>query len=309
MSLSDQIDSYLEHLEVERHRSPHTLANYGRYLRRFADWTKANHLNDLAQISADQIQRYRVYLARLEDQQGQTISSQTQAYHIIALRSFLRYCGKRDWHTVSVDKIELPKMTLPEVNFLEPDEVNRLLSSINTKSTTGKRDLAILECLYSTGLRVSELVKLNRSRLNLDRGEITIIGKGGKERLVFLDEASKAALKDYFGSRQDEEEAVFVRHRANAKDQRVEDASKRLTARTIQRIVAKRAAAAGITKTVTPHTLRHSFATELLINGADLRSVQDLLGHSSVTTTQRYTHITNRQLKEVHQNFHKKNKN
>ncbi len=305
-TISKLVTDFLEHLEVERQRSPHTIENYARYLGRFSTWCKKYGITNAAKLNSEIIQKYRVWLARLEDNFGQTISPQTQAYHIIALRSFLRFCAKRDVKTVSAEKVELPKTSLPEVSFLEPDEVIDLFNSINTEPLSGKRDRAILECLYSTGLRVSELVKLSREKLNLDRAEITIIGKGKKERIVFLDENAVVWLKTYFDARDDEDEAVFIRHRKLPGEDEVMAKSRRLTPRTIQRVVAKRALEAGITKTVTPHTLRHSFATDLLMNGADIRSVQDMLGHSSITTTQRYTHVTNKKLREVHQKFHRK---
>lgn len=304
MTITKSITSFLEHLEVEKNRSPLTLKNYQRYLDRFSDWAIHNHLTQPSQLTSKTIQKFRVWLARKEDDFGQLLSTQTQAYHIIALRSWLRYCAKRDIKTISADKVELPKMALPEVNFLEPDEIQTLFNAIPEKGLTSKRDRAIFECLYSTGIRVSELTKLNRERLNLDRGEITVRGKGNKERIVFLDDHAKNALKTYLDSREDEDDAVFIRHRKTAHDNDPLKPSRRLTPRSVQRMVSKRSAEAGITKTVTPHTLRHSFATELLMNGADLRSVQDMLGHSSVTTTQRYTHITNKKLREVHARHH-----
>ena len=305
-TISLLITDFLEHLEVERQRSLKTIENYARYLGRFSEWCKNNQVETADKINSDLIQKYRVWLARLEDNFGQVISPQTQAYHIISLRSFLRFCAKRDIKTLSAEKVELPKTSLPEVNFLEPDEVIDLFNSINTEPLTGKRDRAVLECLYSTGLRVSELVKLSRPKLNLERSEITVIGKGKKERIVFLDENAVEWLKKYFAARDDDDDAVFIRHRKLPGEDILSDKSLRLTTRTIQRIVAKRATEAGITKTVTPHTLRHSFATDLLMNGADIRSVQDMLGHSSITTTQRYTHVTNNKLREIHQKFHRK---
>jgi len=300
------VTDFLEHLEVERQRSPKTIENYARYLGRFNQWCAQHKISTPDQLNSDNIQKFRVALARLEDQNSQVISPQTQAYHIIALRSFLRFCAKRDIKTISAEKIELPKTSLPEVNFLEPDEVIDLFNSINTEPLTGKRDRAVLECLYSTGLRVSELVRLSRPKLNLERAEITVIGKGKKERIVFLDENAVNWLKTYFDAREDDDDAVFIRHRKLPGEDILSDKPLRLSTRTIQRIVAKRATQAGITKTVSPHTLRHSFATDLLMNGADIRSVQDMLGHSSISTTQRYTHVTNNKLREVHERYHRK---
>lgn len=303
-NISSLITDYLEHLEVERQRSNHTIQNYHRYLDRFASWAKHQGITEPDQLTTDHIQKYRAWLARLEDANGEPLSPQTQAYHGIALRSFLRYLAKRDIETVSAEKVELPKMVLPSVSFLEEDEYDRILSGITGHSPTDRRDRAIFECLFSTGLRVSELCKLNRSRLNLTRGEVTVRGKGRKERLVFLDDRATDALTEYLDSRSDDDDAVFIRHRATAHDADLEKGL-RLTPRSVQRLVAKRAAAAGITKTITPHTLRHTFATDLLRNGADMRAVQDMLGHSSITTTQRYTHVTNQRLREVHARHHR----
>lgn len=307
-TLTRTVTDFLEHLEVEKHRSPKTIVNYGRYLERFTTWATHAGCTSPNDLDLAAIQRYRVWLARFTDQFGQLLGTQTQAYHIIALRSFLRFCGKRDIPTLSAEKVELPKMVTPTVSFLTTEEVARLISSIPTQGISGKRDRAIIECLYSTGLRVSELASLDRARINLTTREITVRGKGRKERLVFLDDASAHALTDYLTARPDDDPATFIRHRATASDtDPTATATHRLTPRSIQRMMTKRAAAAGITKTVTPHTLRHTFATDLLANGADLRSVQEMLGHVSVTTTQRYTHVTNPQLKHTHDQFHHKN--
>jgi site-specific recombinase XerD len=303
-TITQLITDYLEHLEVEKQRSINTVKNYHLYLGRFATWAKHLGLTTPEQLKTDHIQKYRTWLARLEDANGDILSPQTQAYHGIALRSFLRYLARRDIETVSAEKVELPKMSLPSVSFLEEDEYARIIEEIKGSSPADRRDRAIFECLFSTGLRVSELCRLNRSRLNLERGEVTVRGKGKKERLVFLDDKSVAALHDYLDSRSDDDDAVFIRHRATAHDANLEKGL-RLTPRSIQRLVAKRAATAGITKTITPHTLRHTFATDLLRNGADLRAVQDMLGHSSITTTQRYTHVTNQRLREVHNRHHR----
>ncbi len=298
------IVDFLEHLEVERQRSPNTVANYHRYLERFASWAERRHITDPADLTANDIQKFRAWLAQLEDTNGEYLSPQTQAYHGIALRSFLRFLARRDIASVSADKVELPKMVLPSVSFLESDEYDRIMNEIKSQSITDRRDRAIFECLFSTGLRVSELCKLNRSRLNLERGEMTVRGKGRKERLVFLDDRAITALSEYLDARDDDDDAVFIRHRPTAHDANLEKGL-RLTPRSVQRLVAKRAATAGITKTITPHTLRHTFATDLLRNGADVRAVQDMLGHASITTTQRYTHVTNQRLREVHARHHR----
>ncbi len=305
--LAHTVTDFLEHLEVEKHRSQKTIANYGRYLDRFTTWASHAGITTPDHIDAPAIQKYRVWLSRFTDQFGQLLATQTQAYHIIALRSFLRFCGKRDITTISAEKVELPKMVTPTVTFLTADEVDDLIDSIPTQGISGKRDRAIIDCLYSTGLRVSELVSLDKTRVNVDSREITVRGKGRKERLVFLDDNAADSLAEYLAARTDDDPAAFIRHRTMAGDTDPSTpTSRRLTPRSIQRMIIKRATAAGITKTVTPHTLRHTFATGLLANGADLRSVQEMLGHVSVTTTQRYTHVTNPQLKRTHDQFHRK---
>jgi site-specific recombinase XerD len=316
MDLKTSINNYLAYLEVERGRSKKTVENYCHYLKRFSNWAK---IDKPQQIDSELVSQYRLYLNRLEGG-GKSLKKITQNYHIIALRNFLKYLAKRDIKTLAAEKIELAKQAPREVEFLEGDELERLLKSPDGDSLRALRDRAMLEILFSTGLRVSEACKLNRDSFNLDKGEFSVRGKGEKIRVVFLSETAKLALKTYLIKRKDIDPALFVRilkgksgggvvdsiRVQTGKAQKVRLAQMRLTPRSVQRIIKKYAIKAGITRRVTPHTLRHSFATDLLISGADIRSVQVMLGHSSITTTQIYTHITDKQLKEVHKSFHGK---
>jgi site-specific recombinase XerD len=242
----------------------------------------------------------------LQDQNGDPISKTTQNYHLIALRSFLKYLAKRDIEALTSDKIELASVKRPQVGFLDPAEVEQLLSAIDTSNPVGLRDRAIIELLFSGGLRVSELVSLNRDHINLEKREFSIRGKGQKDRLIFISPQAADWLDRFLATRKDNFRPLFI-HYSGSKNNLDEGMYTRLTTRSVQRLVARYARLAGITKKVTPHTLRHSFATDLLSNGADLRSVQSLLGHANVSTTQIYTHLTDPQLKKVHEQFHRKN--
>ncbi len=300
-TLEKLVNQFLEHLEIEVNRSLKTIENYHHYLKRFLDFTQISQPED---ITLEKVRQYRLYLNRFEDEKGKKLEKSTQNYHIIALRNFLKYLAVRDIKTLPAEKIEVGKNPQKEIEFLTKDELEKLLQSPDENGFKGLRDRAILELLFSTGLRVSELVNLNRDQINLDKQEFSVKGKGGKIRLVFLSETARQALLKYLQQRTDIDEALFIRLTKNKKEDNL-----RLTSRSIQRIVKYYATKAGITKDVHPHTLRHSFATDLLSNGADIRSVQSMLGHSSITTTQIYTHITNQQLKKIHQKFHnKKNK-
>lgn len=299
-------DQFLEYLEVERSRSAKTIENYGHYLDVFLNWACIKGPQD---INDDLVRNFRIHLNRLEDGQGHRLKKVTQGYYVIALRSFLKYLAKRDIKTLQAEKVEIGKTPDREVEFLEEDEVERLLGAASGPDLKSLRDRAILEMLFSAGLRVSELTSINRDKLNLQSGELSVRGKGDKIRVVFISDTAKNSLKSYLEKRTDIDPALFVRdakaqEKFESKDKKNKNDNLRLTPRSIQRIVKYYAAKAGIVKDVHPHTLRHSFATDLLINGADIRSVQAMLGHSSITTTQVYTHITNKQLKEVHQAFH-----
>jgi len=303
MDIKALLNDYLDYLEIEKNRSIKTRVNYERYLKKFLEFSKISRPE---QISQDLTRQYRLWLNR------RSIKKNTQNYYLVALRNFLKYLAKRDLKTLSADKIELGKQSERQVIFLENNELERLLNAPDNDSFKSLRDRAILELLFSTGLRVSELGGLNRDSINLKSGEFAVRGKGDKVRLVFLSETAKTALKNYLQKRQDIDEALFIRNisaqggSASGGKNPAKSDNLRLTSRSIERLVHYYAAKAGLSKKVTPHTLRHSFATDLLINGADIRSVQALLGHSNITTTQIYTHITDKQLREVHQAFHGK---
>ncbi len=298
---SELISDFIEHLEVERGRSQKTAENYYLYLQRLIEFAGDEPISTL---NAELIRKWRLWLNRYESVNGEPLSTLTQSYHLIAMRSFLAYCSKRGIQTLTPEKIELPKVRKKQVSFLTNDEVMRLIDTIKTQDDVGIRDRAIVELLFSAGLRVSELVNLNRDHINLKRGEFMVRGKGQKDRPVFVSPEASEWLASYLETRTDSYIPLFIRYSgAPANDPRGEDM--RLTPRTIQRIVSRYALLAGITKHVSPHTMRHSFATDLLMNGADLRSVQSMLGHSNISTTQVYTHVTDPHLKEVHRKFHR----
>lgn len=302
MDLKQLKTQFLEYLEIEKNRSPKTVENYNHYLTRFINFAKVENPRDIAE---ETIRKYRLQLNRITNEQGKPLKKVTQNYHVIALRSFLKYLAKRDIRAISAEKIELGKQEEREVVFLEPSELERFLGAPQGVSLNNLRDRAILETLFSTGLRVSELCSLDREHIDLKRGEFSVRGKGSKIRMVFLSDTAKAALAGYLGKRIDTHEALFIRIPRNERFEKFEEL--RLTPRSVQRIVKHYAIKAGIVgKQVSPHSIRHSYATDLLRNGADIRSVQALLGHSSVTTTQIYTHVTDKQLHEVHERFHKK---
>ncbi len=303
--LKKLVNDYLEYLEIERNRLPKTIENYSRYLGRFARFAQANGGALVSGITEDLIRQYRLQLNCERDSQGNPLKRVTQNYHIIALRNLLKYFAKRDIKSVSAEKIELGKQEDREVTFLERDELDRLLAAPKGEGLPTLRDKAMLQTLFSTGLRVSELCALNRDKIDTTRGELAVRGKGSKVRVVFLSDSAKAELDSYLEKRVDADPALFIRISKKSSFNKQDDL--RLTPRSIQRIVKKHATAAGIIgKDVSPHKLRHSFATDLLQNGADIRSVQALLGHSSVTTTQIYTHVTDKGLREVHEKFHNK---
>lgn len=315
MDIEALLKDYLNHLEIEKNRSIKTRVNYERYLKKFLEFSKVSRPG---QISQDVIRQYRLWLNRQpirpfdkthgRQAQGKPagLKKNTQNYYLIALRNLLKYLAKRDIETLTADKIELGKQLERQVIFLENNEIERLLSSSIDNSLKSLRDNAILELLFSTGLRVSELCGLNRDSINLSvkngSDEFPIRGKGDKIRLVFLSENAKISLKNYLRMRQDIDPALFVRQVKNFN----KTDNLRLTSRSVERLVKYYATKAGLTKKITPHTIRHSFATDLLINGADIRSVQALLGHSNIATTQIYTHITDKHLREIHKSFHGK---
>lgn len=304
-NLTQLKNDFLEYLEIERNRAPRTLNNYNRYLEKFIRWLGAflkKKEIEAKDITEENIRKYRIFLNRITKEGTEPLKKITQDYHIIALRGFLKYVSRKGIGVPTPEKIELGKTQRKEIEFLEKEEIERLLSTPKGTSLESLRDRAILEILFSSGLRVSELVSLNRENFSLANNEFAIEGKGGKRRVVFLSEAAQKALYMYLKKRQDVDEALLVRHHKTKNDSNL-----RLSVRTVQRIVKKYAIKAGITKDIHPHTLRHSFATDLLRNGADIRSVQMMLGHSSISTTQVYTHITDKHLKEIHEEYHRRN--
>ena len=307
--LPSLIDEFLEYLEIERNLSPLTIRDYRHYLNHFADWSK-NHSPILRpqDITVELIRKYRVYLAHYNSPNGQLpLKKVTQNYYVIALRSFLKYLIRKDLPVISPDKIELPKTESRSLKFLDRDQVYRLLVQPNVSSERGIRDKTIMEMLFSTGLRVSELCRLNRDQVNLERGEFGVVGKGQRLRVVFLSDRAKIWLEKYLARRTDSFKPLFIRYAGN-QEPVVNGEKMRLTPRSVQRIIDKYVRKARLPVKATPHVLRHSFATDLLMNGADLRSVQELLGHKNVSTTQIYTHVTNQQLRDVHKAFHSGNK-
>jgi len=288
-SIQKFFQDYLNYLEIEKNRSIKTRENYEHYLKSFLDFGK---IKNEKEITPEVVREFRLHLAR------RGIKKNTQSYYIIALRNFLKYLIRRDIEVLSPDKIELPKIPARQIEIIEYKDLERLLNAPNGSDLRSLRDKAILETLFSTGLRISELCGLNRY-FDIDRGEVLVRGKGGKLRIVFLSERAKKAIKNYLNKRTDAEEALFISLTKSSPK-----VVGRIIPRAIQRIVDFYGRKAGIPEKVHPHTLRHLFATDLLVGGADLRSVQELLGHANVSTTQIYTHLTNKQLREVHQAFH-----
>ena len=300
------LQEFLDYLEIEKGRSKRTRDNYEFYLARFLKWSGISRPD---QITQDKVREFRLWLNRLEDRFKKPMGKATQNYHLIALRSWLKYLAKRDIKTLSAEKIELAKLADRHVDFLEGNDLDKLFEApmkLKQAEIIKMRDRAILEMLFCTGMRVSELVSLNIEDINLKRDEFTVRGKGNKTRVVFLSNQAKYWVGEYLKKRNDVFPAMFIRHdRAKCIITKSKDPKQvRLTPRSMQRMIQRYSKAAGITKKVTPHTLRHSFATDLLFSGADLRSVQSMLGHSSITTTQIYTHVTNKQLRDVHKAFH-----
>lgn len=309
MEINQALRQFLEHLEIERGSSLKTVDNYNRYISKFISWANLKTVSD---ITEDKIREFRLHLNRLPGSNKglgprssgeNTMKKSTQNYYLIAIRQFLKYIGKRGMKALPPDKIELAKMRDRQIDFLTEDELKRILEAPNEKDEKSLRDKAILELLFSTGLRISELCSLPRD-INLDRDEISIRGKGEKVRVVFISEDARAAVKEYLSKRKDLGGGLFAPVRANGGKQKGDD----LTPRSMQRMIKYYAAKVGIMKRVTPHVIRHSFATDLLSNGADIRSVQVMLGHANIATTQIYTHVTDAHLREVHKKFHSKGK-
>ncbi|MBX4190942.1 tyrosine-type recombinase/integrase [Candidatus Saccharibacteria bacterium] len=300
MDYEAAVAQFLEYLELEQNRSRKTIQNYSHYLTRLSDYAGEISLKD---IDTELVRKWRMWLNRLPTNTSDELSKMTQNYHLIALRSFLRFCAKQNWETLQPDKIELARTKRPQVTFLTPEELERLTAQPDVTKLNSLRDRAILELLFSSGLRVSELVGLDRDHINLKRREFMVRGKGQKDRPVFISDEAAAWIEKYLNKRADNTKPLFIRYSGSKKIDNSGNFT-RLTARSVQRMVSRYALLAGITKHVSPHTLRHSFATDLLMNGADLRSVQAMLGHSNIATTQIYTHVTDPHLKAVHEQFH-----
>ena len=307
-SLNEHIDSFLEYLEIEKNCSKLTIRDYRHYLDTFENWqTTSLPGQTLEKLSLADIRKYRVYLANRVDDKGRTLKKVTQNYYVIALRSLLRFLIKNDVKTLEPSKIDLPKTESRSLKFLEREQIDRLVTMPDTSKEDGVRDRAILELLFSTGLRVSELVNLNHDQINIERREFGVIGKGGRARVVFISDRAAEWVDRYVNMRVDVFKPLFIRY-SGAVIEEDEGEKMRLTVRTIERIVKKYVQMARLPVDATVHTMRHSFATDLLTNGADIRSVQEMLGHKNIATTQIYTHVTNKQLRDVHKAFHSGNK-
>lgn len=309
MDISELVADFLESLEIEKGRSTKTVENYGLYLSRFIDLItedfEGQEMIKPSDITPEVLRRFRLKLNRFSDNQNkERLSALTQSYHLIALRGFFKYLAKRGIKSLDPSLIDLPRAAKKQVTFLHFDEIERLLAEIPLDTESGLRDRAIIELLFSGGLRVSELCGLNRDSINLERREFMVRGKGKKDRPIFIDKSTAECIEEYLNMRTDTLPALFLNNSANQQIPSTSGDFRRLTPRSIERIVQKYTRLAGITKHVTPHTMRHSFATDLLMNGADIRSVQSLLGHANISTTQIYTHITDPHLKEVHEKFH-----
>ncbi len=308
---------FLEYTEIEKGRSLNTVRNYEHYLDRFFEFSKAKKASD---ITDGLLREYRLWLNRQPTfakasvgkvSRAETLKKKTQNYYLIALRAFLKYIAKRGVKVLSPEVIELAKVGERQIDLITSEELNRLLDAPDTATLRGLRDKAILETLFSTGLRVSELCSLPRE-INLESDEYSIRGKGEKVRVVFLSDEAKHSIKNYLNKRNDLDDALFVKieeqsQKSKVKSQKLNEVAP-LTPRSVQRVIKHYAIKAGISKKVTPHVVRHMFATDLLSNGADLRSVQMLLGHANIATTQIYTHVTDAALRATHKKFHSRRK-
>jgi site-specific recombinase XerD len=307
MNLQELKRQFLEYLEIEKGRSIHTVTNYDHYLTRFLEYSK---VTDPKKLTEEMVREYRLWLNRQPGtkvgRQVDTLKRKTQNYYLIALRAFLKYLRRRGVDSLNPERIELAKVPERSLDLISSQELTRLMEAPEQNTLVGMRDRAMLELLFSTGLRVSELCGLSQEDVDLSRDEFSVRGKGDKVRVVFLSDTAREAIREYLKARKDFDDAMFVQYGKNAKQTSVANKDLRLTPRSVQRIIKKHATIAGITRKVTPHVIRHSFATDLLSNGADLRSVQALLGHAHIGTTQIYTHVTDKHLRDIHKKFHNK---
>jgi len=302
------MEEFLEYLEIERNCSHLTRRNYRHYLNRFITWVVDYKKNfKIEELTLNEVTKYRVFLARFMTRRNEPLSRVTQAYHVIAFRSFLKYLIKRDIKTLAPEKIELPKTDSRSLKFLNGEQIDRLLNSPSISGVSQLRDKVILEVLFSTGLRVSELTRLNRDEIDLKRREFGVIGKGGRQRVVFLSKRAVKWVKKYLDVRLDDWKPLIVRFSGKV-DEANRGEKMRLSPRSVQRIVEKYVRKSQIPVKITPHGLRHSYATDLLMGGADIRAVQEMLGHKNIATTQIYTHITNKQLRKIYDKHHSGNK-
>ncbi|MBR3253791.1 tyrosine-type recombinase/integrase [Candidatus Saccharibacteria bacterium] len=312
MDMYDLLNDFLEHLEIESGRSKKTVNNYKLYLERFLEiCSEILNKDDLkpSDITREVLRKYRLKLNRYGSENGgDDLKVITQAYHLIALRGFMKYLARREIKSLDPSLIELPHVVRKQVTFLHFDEVEDMLEQIDLSTESGLRDRAIIELLYSGGLRVSELTALNRDSVNLERREFMVRGKGSKDRPIFISQSCADRVRDYLDARTDSLPALFLNNSRNLQAVDTSGDYRRMTPRSVERVVQKYARLAGITKHVSPHTLRHSFATDLLMNGADIRAVQSMLGHADISTTQIYTHVTDAHLRDIHEKFHSETK-
>ncbi len=302
--LHQQIVNFLEHLEVERNVSKLTIRNYRHYLSRFADWFTEQGRSDIKDLNLELVRKYRLHLSELGNETGRELSKKTQGFHVIALRSFLKWLIKQDVEVLAPEKIDLPKAESSQMHFLDREQLERLLNQPLTSTPRGLRDRVLMEVLFSTGLRVSELVSLNRDQVNTQTREFGVIGKGRKARVVFLSQTAATWVEQLLVTRADHYDPLFIRMNGKTISPDADGESLRLTTRSVQRIIEKHARTAKLPVKITPHGIRHTFATDLLQHGAGLREVQEMLGHKNIATTQIYTHVTRPELKRIHEQYH-----
>jgi len=312
MNIKEAILRFLEYCELDKNLSQRTIKMYGYYLSFFQDWLIKNYQDEnfeVEKINEEIIRNFRLFLSRsYKNPFKGPLKRQTQDYFLVALRSFFRYLLKQKLKVLPPEMIELGKQRDRTIKFLLPEELEKLFNAVDTSTVIGLRDRAILEVLFSTGLRVSELVSLNREQVNIELGEFGVIGKGGKARVVFLSKRAKDWLKKYLDKRNDSYSPLFIRYSGPKSKEGLTNEKLRLSVRSVERMIDKYRKKAGILFRIGPHVLRHSFATDLLSHGADLRSVQEMLGHKNISTTQIYTHVTNTRLREIHEKFHSGNR-